>query len=68
MTEQPHVPEQPDSEDEPRAEGAGERGQRPGTVRTSGETAVDDAIGTGQRPLSGRASPSTHPASDSPAI
>jgi hypothetical protein len=47
MTEQPHVPEQPDSEDEPRAEGAGERGQRPGTVRTSGETAVDDAIGTG---------------------
>ena len=47
MTEQPKVPEQPGSEDETPAEGTGERGQRHGTVRTSGETAVDDAIGTG---------------------
>ena len=49
MTEQPNVPEQPGSEDDSRAEGTGDRdrGQRPGVVRTAGETAVDDAIGTG---------------------
>jgi hypothetical protein len=47
MTEQPKVPEQPGSEDESPAEGTGDRGQRPGAVRTAGETAVDDAIGTG---------------------
>jgi hypothetical protein len=47
MTEQPNAPEQPGSEDESPAAGTGERGERPGTVRTAGETAVDDAIGTG---------------------
>ena len=47
MTEQPNAPEQPGSVDESQAAGTGDRGERPGTVRTAGETAVDDAIGTG---------------------
>jgi hypothetical protein len=47
MTEQPNAPEQPTSEDESPAEGAGNQGRRPGRVRTEGETAVDDAMGTG---------------------
>jgi hypothetical protein len=47
MTEQPSVPEEPARDAESPAEDAGDRGRRPGAVRTSGETAVDDAIGTG---------------------
>lgn len=47
MTEQPNAPEQPGGEDEAQAARTGDRGERPGTVRTAGETAVDDAIGTG---------------------
>jgi hypothetical protein len=45
MTEQPNVPEQPDSEDAAPAEGTGDRDRD--AVRTSGETSVDDAIGSG---------------------
>jgi hypothetical protein len=47
MTEQPGEPVQPTTADEATPEGAGDRSDRPGAVRTQGETAVDDAIGTG---------------------
>jgi hypothetical protein len=47
MTEQPEPPDQPDTVERSTAEGAGD-GDRPhGTLRTEGETAVDDAIGSG---------------------
>ena len=47
MTEQPKGPEQPGREDESPPDRTGERGGRPDRVRTEGETAVDDAMGTG---------------------
>jgi hypothetical protein len=47
MTEQPNGPDQPDTVDESAAERPGTEADRPGAVRTPGETAVDDAIGTG---------------------
>ena len=47
MTEQPNVPDQTTQADESPAERPGDTGDRPGAVRTQGETAVDDAIGTG---------------------
>lgn len=47
MTEQQNLPEQHGAEDESPATGTGTSGERPGSVRTEGETAVDDAIGTG---------------------
>jgi hypothetical protein len=47
MTEQTNGPEQPGSEVESPAERAGKHGEPPGPVRTEGETAVDDAMGTG---------------------
>ena len=46
MTEQSR-PTEPETADEFTAERPGEHGDRPGAVRTQGETAVDDAIGTG---------------------
>ena len=46
MTEQPNIPDQAGPADETPEE-TGRRGDRPGAVRTAGETAVDDAIGTG---------------------
>ena len=46
MTEQPAEPVQPTTADES-PERTGDQGDRPGAVRTTGETAVDDAIGTG---------------------
>jgi hypothetical protein len=46
MTEQPNVPRQPAS-DEESPTGPGDDSGRPGEVRTQGETAVDEAMGTG---------------------
>jgi hypothetical protein len=47
MTEQPNAPERPAGEDQPPVERTGRQSERPGPVRTEGETAVDDAMGTG---------------------
>jgi hypothetical protein len=47
MTEQPNGPERPATADEARARRSADSGDRPGAVRTEGETAVDDALGTG---------------------
>jgi hypothetical protein len=47
MTEQPSPPVQPDTADEVPAERPERHRDRPDAVRTQGETAVDDAIGTG---------------------
>jgi len=46
MTEQPKVPRQPATEEESPPARAEDSGQ-PGKVRTQGETAVDEAMGTG---------------------
>jgi hypothetical protein len=47
MTEQPNVPRQPASDEESTPAGPGDDRGQPGTVRTKGETAVDEAMGTG---------------------
>jgi hypothetical protein len=47
MTEQPNVPRQPVSEEESTPAGPGDDPGQPGMVRTQGETAVDEAMGTG---------------------
>jgi hypothetical protein len=48
MSEQPTVPRQPASDEEsPPAGGPGDDSSQPGKVRTQGETAVDEAMGTG---------------------
>jgi hypothetical protein len=47
MTEQPKAPDQPGTPDDVQAERRDDDRDRHGTVRTQGETAVDDAIGTG---------------------
>lgn len=47
MTEQPSVPRQPASDGESPPAGPGEESDQSGKVRTQGETAVDDALGTG---------------------
>jgi hypothetical protein len=47
MTEQPNVPRQPATDDEPPPAGPRDDAGQPGTVRTQGETAVDEAMGTG---------------------
>ena len=47
MTEQPKVPQQPASDEESPPAGAGDDSGRHGKVRTQGETAVDEAMGTG---------------------
>ena len=48
MTEQPNGPRQPASdEEESTSAGAGDVPGQPGQVRTQGETAVDEAMGTG---------------------
>ena len=47
MTEQPNVPRQPASDEESTPAGPGDDPGQPGTVRTQGETAVDEAMGTG---------------------
>ena len=46
MTEQPNVPRRQASDEETPADPGGDSG-RPGEVRTQGETAVDEAMGTG---------------------
>ena len=47
MTEQPDVPRQPAGGEESPQAGAGDDAGRHGTVRTQGETTVDEAMGTG---------------------
>jgi len=47
MTEQPDVTGEVASGEEPRPPGPGDDAGQPGTVRTQGETAVDEAMGTG---------------------
>jgi hypothetical protein len=47
MTEQPNVPRQPASDEESTPAGPGDDPSPPGKVRTQGETAVDEAMGTG---------------------
>jgi len=47
MSEQPNVPVQPGSDDEPPATSTETDAAQHGVVRTQGETAVDDAMGTG---------------------
>ena len=47
MTEQPKVPRQPASDEESPQAGPGDDSGQPGKVRTQGETAVDEAMGTG---------------------
>jgi hypothetical protein len=47
MTEKPTVPRQPVSDEESTPAGPGDDSAQPGTVRTHGETAVDEAMGTG---------------------
>ena len=47
MTEQPNVPAQPGGDDEPPATRTDTNAAEHGAVRTQGETAVDDAIGSG---------------------
>jgi hypothetical protein len=46
MTEQPNTPVQPDDDEGSQASVGGDPA-RPGGGRTEGETAVDDALGTG---------------------
>jgi hypothetical protein len=47
MTEQPNAPDQPGTTEESQTERRDDDSDRRGAVRTQGETAVDDAIGTG---------------------
>jgi hypothetical protein len=47
MSEQPNVPVRPGSDDEPPPTAEDTDAAQHGAVRTQGETAVDDAIGTG---------------------
>jgi hypothetical protein len=47
MTEQPNIPRQPASDEESPPAGTGDDASQPGKVRTQGETAVDEAMGTG---------------------
>ena len=47
MTEQPSVPRQPAGDGEQPPPGSGEEPVPSANVRTQGETAVDEAIGTG---------------------
>jgi hypothetical protein len=47
MTEQPKVPRQPASGEEAPPAGPGDDSGQHGKVRTQGETAVDEAMGTG---------------------
>ena len=47
MTEQPNPPDRPGTADESPEERSGNHADRPGPVRTQGETAVDDALGSG---------------------
>ena len=45
MTEQPNIPRQPEAP--PPADPGDDDSGHPGKVRTQGETAVDEAMGTG---------------------
>ena len=47
MSEQSNVPPKTGTDDEPPTPIAGTDAGRPGDVRTQGETAVDEAMGTG---------------------
>jgi hypothetical protein len=47
MTEQPNVPQEPTSDEESPQAGPSDGSGQPGTVRTQGETTVDEAMGTG---------------------
>ena len=47
MTEQPNVPRQPAGEKEPSPAAPDDDSGHTGEVRTRGETAVDEAMGTG---------------------
>jgi hypothetical protein len=47
MTEQRNHPRQPAGEEESSPAGPGDDPGQPGEVRTQGETAVDEAMGTG---------------------
>jgi len=47
MTEQPNGPRQPASDEESTPADPGDVPGQPGNVRTQGETAVDEAMGTG---------------------
>ena len=47
MSEQPNVPVRPGSDDEPPGTRPGPDAAEHGAVRTQGETAVDEAMGTG---------------------
>ena len=47
MSEQPNVPVRPGSDDEPPATTTDPDAAPHGAVRTQGETAVDEAMGTG---------------------
>jgi hypothetical protein len=47
MTEQPNVPRQPARDEESPPARPGDASGQPGMVRTQGETAVDEAMGTG---------------------
>jgi len=47
MTEQPNVPRQPAGEEAPPPAGPGDDAGHADEVRTQGETAVDEAMGTG---------------------
>jgi hypothetical protein len=47
MSEQPNVPPTTGTDDEPPAPDTATGTGRPGDVRTQGETAVDEAMGTG---------------------
>ncbi len=47
MTEQPNVAREPAGEKKPPPAGGDDDSGRPGKVRTESETAVDEAMGTG---------------------
>ena len=47
MTEQPKVPQQPASDEESPPARPGDDSRQPGNIRTKGEAAVDEAMGTG---------------------
>ena len=47
MTEQPYDPQQSAAAEKPQPGGPGDHSARPDNVRTKGETAVDEAMGTG---------------------
>ena len=47
MSEEPNVPVRPGSDDEPPATTTDPESAQHGAVRTQGETAVDEAMGTG---------------------